>query len=194
MSSSLAIFWPDHPSDFNRNIFWNSSIVGIDPHLPKLKNGEDAGVSSNVALFLRNLRPLFGSQFSTPVVMTFPEGLEHGLPGFPEDDFASVLTRLVEAVGCSQYRLAEVAEIDRPYLHRLCSQQKRAPSRQTVVRLGAGLVRLGADILAMDELLWAAGYAPIFVFAGVPYRPGRKGNASSRRGTDRAQGGNGTCT
>ena len=104
--------------------------------------------------------------------MGFTRTIEQGWPASPEDDFASVLKRLIEAVGCSQYRLAEVSDVDRPYLHRLSSGEKRAPSRQTAIRLGAGLVRLGADILAVDELLLAAGYAPIFAFAGVVYQIG----------------------
>jgi hypothetical protein len=33
-------------------------------------------------------------------------------------------------------------------------------------------MRLGADILVVDELLLTAGYAPIFVAVDVPFLPG----------------------
>lgn len=94
-----------------------------------------------------------------------------------ETDFASALKRLIGVVGCSQYRLAEIAEFDRPYLLRLCSGKKQRPSRAKVLKLGAGLVRLGADVLAIDVLLLAAGLAPIFIFVEVPFYPGGKQSA-----------------
>lgn len=85
-----------------------------------------------------------------------------------EDSFAVVLARLRRQTGCSLYRLAESGGIDRPYLHRLENGTKTNPSRSTVLKISAGLVRAGADVLDVDRLLLASGNLPIFLMAGVP--------------------------
>ncbi|MDG0866404.1 helix-turn-helix domain-containing protein [Candidatus Lucifugimonas marina] len=85
-----------------------------------------------------------------------------------EDPFAVVLARLRHQVGCSLYRLAEIGELDRPYLHRLENGTKTNPSRETVLKISAALIRSGADVLVIDRLLLASGNLPIFMLAGVP--------------------------
>ena len=110
-------------------------------------------------------------------IMTDPQAILPDWLVAGQEDFAATLERLIEFVGCSKYRLAEVAEIDRPYLHRLVNGEKNRPSRQTAIKIGAGLVRLGADILAVDELLLAAGHAPIFLLADVTHHPATKKQA-----------------
>lgn len=85
-----------------------------------------------------------------------------------EDSFAVVLARLRQQVGCSLYRLAEIGELDRSYLHRLENGTKTNPSQSTVLKISAAMIRSGADVLTVDRLLLAAGYLPIFMLAGVP--------------------------
>lgn len=85
-----------------------------------------------------------------------------------EDSFAVVLTRLRHEVGCSLYRLAELGGLDRPYLSRLENGSKTNPGRATVLKISAGLIRAGADVLVVDQLLIASGNLPIFLLAGVP--------------------------
>jgi transcriptional regulator with XRE-family HTH domain len=104
--------------------------------------------------------------------MVFDQVDEQGIWRLAEADFADALTRLMNVLGCTGYQLAELTEVDRPYLHRLSSGEKLHPSRKTVLKIAAGLVRLGADILVVDELLLTAGYAPIFIATGVPFLAG----------------------
>lgn len=59
--------------------------------------------------------------------------------------------------GLSQVRLAELAGIDRSFLNRLESGQRR-PSRMVVLRLARAL---GLDERDRAALLFAAGYAPV---------------------------------
>ena len=84
-----------------------------------------------------------------------------------EDSFAVVLARMRHQVDCSLYRLAETGGLDRPYLHRLENGTKTNPSQSTVLRIAAALIRSGADVLVVDQLLIASGYLPIFTLAGV---------------------------
>ena len=93
-----------------------------------------------------------------------------------QDPFAIVLRRLRKQVGCSLYRLAESGGLDRPYLSRLEHGSKTNPSRATVLKIAASLIRAGADVLAVDRLLVASGNLPIFLLAGVPttFDPGKR--------------------
>ena len=93
-----------------------------------------------------------------------------------QDSFAVVLRRLRKQVGCSLYRLAESGGLDRPYLLRLENGSKTNPGRATVLKISAGLIRAGADVLVVDRLLVASGNLPIFVLAGVPvtFDPGKR--------------------
>ena len=97
-----------------------------------------------------------------------------------EDTFAIVLRQLREEIDCSGYLLADVGEIDRPYLHRLEDGSKNHPSRSTVLKISAGLIRLGADVLVVDRLLLAAGHLPIFILAGVPTSPAKRSKNISK--------------
>ena len=85
-----------------------------------------------------------------------------------EVSFAVLLAQLRSEVGCSLYRLADSGGLDRPYLHRLENGSKSNPSRATVLKISAGLIRAGADVLVVDRLLLASGNLPIFLMAGVP--------------------------
>lgn len=85
-----------------------------------------------------------------------------------KEEFSITLRRLREQVGRSGYQLAELGGLDRVYLHRLEVGMKTNPSQSTVLKIAAGLVRSGADILVVDLLLITAGHLPIFVFAEVP--------------------------
>jgi transcriptional regulator with XRE-family HTH domain len=91
-----------------------------------------------------------------------------------DEEFSVVLRRLRKQVGCSGYRLAELSGVDRPYLHRLEDGSKTNPSRQTVLKIGAGLIRSGGDVVTLDRLLLASGHLPIFMLAGVPILTGNK--------------------
>jgi hypothetical protein len=83
------------------------------------------------------------------------------------ENFSRVLDRSLTDAGASTYLAAELSGVDRPYLHRLRTGAKEHPSRQTVVRVGAALVRLGLDLVIIDELLAASGHLPIFVLNGL---------------------------
>ena len=87
-----------------------------------------------------------------------------------EESFSAVLQRLMKARGMSAPRLAARSWLDSAYVWRLTREEVdilnrrvgdgriRHPSRDAVIKLGLGL-GLGVD--EMDELLLAAGYAPL---------------------------------
>jgi len=86
------------------------------------------------------------------------------------ETFSAVLRRLMEGHGLSIASLARHSWLDIAYVWRLVGDDKdllnpqpggpraRHPSRDAVIRLGLAL-RLGIE--EMDELLLAAGYAPL---------------------------------
>ena len=86
------------------------------------------------------------------------------------ETFSAVLRRFMEAQGSSITSLARHSWLDIAYVWRLVRDDKdllnpqpggpraRHPSRDAVIRLGLAL-RLGIE--EMDELLLAAGYAPL---------------------------------
>jgi hypothetical protein len=87
-----------------------------------------------------------------------------------EETFSAVLRRFMEGNGLSITSLARHSWLDIAYVWRLVRDDKdllnpqpggpraRHPSRDAVIRLGLAL-RLGIE--EMDELLLAAGYAPL---------------------------------
>ena len=62
--------------------------------------------------------------------------------------------------------IAARAYIDVGYLHRLVNGVKHNPGRDTVIRIGLGM-RL--NVAEVDELLLAAGHAPLVRFAYPQY-------------------------
>lgn len=86
------------------------------------------------------------------------------------ETFSAVLRRFMEGQGLSITSLARHSWLDIAYVWRLVRDDKdllnpqpggpraRHPSRDAVIRLGLAL-RLGIE--EMDELLLAAGYAPL---------------------------------
>jgi len=80
--------------------------------------------------------------------------------------FAGALRTAREAAGYSQRALARRCGLTAAYVS-LMESGKRAPERGTVARLADAL---GLDPRAADDLLLAAGYAP--VGSGVPAEPG----------------------
>lgn len=87
-----------------------------------------------------------------------------------EETFSEVLRRLMKARGMSAPRLAHRSWLDSAYVWRLTREEVdilnrrvddgriRHPSRDAVIKLGLGL---GLRVDEMDELLLAAGYAPL---------------------------------
>ena len=87
-----------------------------------------------------------------------------------EDSFSAVLRRLMKARRMSAPRLADRSWLDSAYVWRLTREEAdilnrrvtdgriRHPTRDAVIKLGLGLA-LAVD--EMDELLLAAGYAPL---------------------------------
>ena len=77
--------------------------------------------------------------------------------------FAETLKRLRLRAGKSRYRLAQYSGIDQAYILRLESRERSNPSRDVVLMLALALVenteRIG--VYDIDELLLAAGYAPL---------------------------------
>lgn len=87
-----------------------------------------------------------------------------------EETFSEVLRRLMKTRGMSAPRLADRSWLDSAYVWRLTREEVdilnrrvgdgriRHPSRDAVIKLGLGL---GLRVDEMDELLLAAGYAPL---------------------------------
>lgn len=87
-----------------------------------------------------------------------------------EETFSAVLRRLMAARRMSAPRLADRSWLDSAYVWRLAREEVdilnrragdgriRHPSRDAVIKLGLGL---GIGVDEMDELLLAAGYAPL---------------------------------
>jgi hypothetical protein len=88
--------------------------------------------------------------------------------GGPDEESSVTLSRFSEKFGCSNYRLAELSGVGRPYLHRIENEIKANLSRTIVAKIAAGLVRPGVGVLEGHRLLAAAGRLPIFLFARVP--------------------------
>ena len=77
--------------------------------------------------------------------------------------FAGTLKRLRIKAGKSRYQLWRFTGVDQTYIARLENGEKNNPSRSTVILLGMGLVHSSTriNIADVDELLWAADYAPL---------------------------------
>ena len=77
-------------------------------------------------------------------------------------NFGDNLRSLRVRVGKSRYRLWQLTGLDQAFLARLEKGEKN-PSRNTVVMLGLALVHGCTEINCedIDELLLAAGYAPL---------------------------------
>lgn len=71
--------------------------------------------------------------------------------------FADLLRGFREQAGLSQSRLARIAGLDHTYLSRLENGQ-RIPTRRVVLKLAEAL---GVDPVKRDQLLVAAGLAPV---------------------------------
>ena len=78
-------------------------------------------------------------------------------------EFADLLQQLRERAKKSRYELHKVTGLDQAYLKRLEDGSKTNPSREAVLMLGFALVRgnEAIHIEDIDELLLAAGYAPL---------------------------------
>ena len=81
-----------------------------------------------------------------------------------DDDFATTFNRLLTASGKNLTQLAAITGIDRAYLRRLSTGDKRRPSPGTVVRIWIGLVfdpallrRDPTMVYGLTDLLLAAG-------------------------------------
>ena len=57
--------------------------------------------------------------------------------------------------------VAQRSWVDIAYLHRLVQGRKHKPSRDTVIKLGIGM---GLTVPELDEVLMAAGHAPLVRF------------------------------
>ena len=77
-------------------------------------------------------------------------------------NFGDKLLNLRVRAGKSRYRLWQLTGLDQAFLARLEKGQKN-PSRNTVMLLGLALVHGCKEITCdeIDELLLAAGYAPL---------------------------------
>jgi transcriptional regulator with XRE-family HTH domain len=76
--------------------------------------------------------------------------------------FGDILCNLRTRAGKSRYRLGQLTGLDQAFLARLEKGVKN-PSRNTVILLGLALVHDCKEITCddIDELLLAAGYAPL---------------------------------
>ena len=138
-------------------------------------------IVGNPAAFLQSHEWLIRNTTSQTVeVMESIDYIFAWLDGASNEKFSEVVAQIRSDVDRSGYRLAEVADMDRTYLSRLERGSKDGPSRTTVLKIGAALVRLGADILVVDRLLLAAGLLPIFLIAGVPITPPPRPDKDSR--------------
>jgi hypothetical protein len=103
--------------------------------------------------------------------MRDPVGVQGGSSGPVDESFSACLNRYLHRSGLSLSRLARRSWLDISYVSRLVhlpcdplnprlddSGERRQPSRDTVIRLGLAM-QLSMD--EMDELLLAAGYAPL---------------------------------
>jgi len=88
--------------------------------------------------------------------------------GGPGEESTVTLCRFRELFGCSNYRLDEQSGVGRPYLHRIENGIKANLSGIVVVRIAAGLLRVGVCVREGHRLLVAAAHVPIFLFTGVP--------------------------
>jgi len=77
-------------------------------------------------------------------------------------NFGDNLQQLRKKAGKSRYQLWQLTSLDQAFLLRLENGQKN-PSRNTVMLLGLALVYGCSEITCdeIDELLLAAGYAPL---------------------------------
>ena len=77
-------------------------------------------------------------------------------------NFGDTLRNLRTRAGKSRYRLWQLTGLDQAFLARLEKGEKN-PSRNTVMLLGLALVHGSNEITCeeIDELLLAAGYAPL---------------------------------
>ena len=85
------------------------------------------------------------------------------MQGSVRPEFSELLQQLRGRAKKSRYELHKVTGLDQAYLKRLEDGSKDNPSRETVLMLSFALVRGNEviDIEDIDELLLAAGYAPL---------------------------------
>ena len=100
-----------------------------------------------------------------------PTGVRRGNNEPEDESFSSCLNRYLRRSGLSLSQLARRSWLDISYVSRLVhltcdplnprlvdSGERRQPSRDTVIRLG---LAMQLSMEEMDELLIAAGYAPL---------------------------------
>lgn len=77
--------------------------------------------------------------------------------------FGQLLKQLRIKANKSKYQLWKFSGVDQSYIAKLENGKKINPSRSTVILLGMGLVHASSDIdvTDIDELLWAADFAPL---------------------------------
>lgn len=93
-----------------------------------------------------------------------PRPTRKGLPVQPEKNssrnrsLSNVVARYLGGDSRSLNRIAQEAQIDVAYLHRLRTGERQHPSRDVLIRLG---LVLELEVAELDELLVTAEFAPI---------------------------------
>jgi predicted transcriptional regulator len=79
--------------------------------------------------------------------------------GIYAQDFAKILSKLLEENNISCYSISQFSGLDQAYLSRLRAGQKDNPSSATVIKISLALAHLGKNIKLHDikELFHAAG-------------------------------------
>lgn len=95
--------------------------------------------------------------------------------------FTRLLRAYFDRAHSSYSKVADLCWVDVAYLHRLVNGGKSQPSRDVVIRLAIGL-RL--DVGETDELLMAAGHAPLLQIL----LPRRRSEERAEHSSERALG------
>lgn len=90
---------------------------------------------------------------------TSPQKANEGFEFLVTDlDFRQLLSRYFNRAALSYGQLADAVQRDIGYIHRLINGEQSRPSPNTVIRLA---LALKLSVSETDELLMAAGYAPL---------------------------------
>ena len=86
--------------------------------------------------------------------------------------FGVVFGRFLIEFGVSKYKISSYSNIGEPYLGRLQSNERQNPSWLTVIKIGFAFVHYSAEFQMehVNELLHAAGFAPLIGRGENPYR------------------------
>ena len=66
------------------------------------------------------------------------------------EDFAKILSNLLDKHGITCYKLAQYSHLDQGFLSRLRSGELKNPSPETVVKISVSLAHWSADITIWD--------------------------------------------